>query len=54
MEATDRTQTAASPRDDAGGPVISAYATSEKRTVFTESGNDDGWIATDHTVEPMR
>lgn len=34
--------------------ALSAYATSEDRTVFTESGNVDGWIATDLTVEPER
>jgi hypothetical protein len=33
-------------------PRISAYSTSQDRTVFTESDNGDGWIATDHTVEP--
>lgn len=32
-------------------PDISAYSTTETRTVFTESDNGDGWIATDLTVE---
>jgi hypothetical protein len=32
-------------------PEISAYSTTETRTVFTESDNGDGWIATDLTVE---
>ena len=36
------------------GPTISAYSTTQERFVFTESGNGDGWIATDHTVEPRR
>lgn len=30
---------------------ISACRTSPDRTVFTECGNSDGWIATDYTVE---
>ncbi|WP_164974736.1 hypothetical protein [Halegenticoccus tardaugens] len=29
---------------------ISACRTSPNRTVFTEDGNQDGWIATDLTV----
>lgn len=33
---------------------VSAHATSPDRTVFTESGNSDGWIATDLTVELER
>ena len=32
-------------------PDISAYSTTETRTVFTESDNGDGWIATDLTVD---
>lgn len=36
------------------GPTISAYSTTQERFVFTESGNGDGWIATDLTVEPRR
>lgn len=38
--------------EETDAPRICAYATSEERTVFTESGNGDGWIATDLTVEP--
>jgi len=37
--------------EDDGDVTISAYSTSEERTVFTESDNGDGWIATDLTVE---
>jgi hypothetical protein len=33
---------------------ISAYNSRPDRTVFTESGNPDGWIATDHTVDLKR
>jgi hypothetical protein len=53
MESTDTPQDrrpAGDPESDA--PPISAHSTSEDRTVFTESGNGDGWIATDLTVEP--
>lgn len=53
MESTDasesRVGTAGDPR-----PEISAYSTTEERTVFTESGNGDGWIATDFVVEPTQ
>ena len=31
-------------------PAVSAHRTSPERTVFTEDGNTDGWISTDHTV----
>lgn len=30
---------------------ISAYSSRPDRTVFTESGNPDGWIATDTVVD---
>ena len=57
MEATDGRPErdgdgAAVPGED--GPAISAYSTNPERVVFTESGNDDGWIATDLTVELRR
>lgn len=32
-------------------PEITTACTSPDRTVFSERGNPDGWIATDHTVE---
>ncbi len=31
-------------------PCVSALRASPSRTVFTEDGNCDGWIATDLTV----
>lgn len=34
--------------------LVSALRTSPERTVFTEDGNSDGWIATDLVVEPRR
>jgi len=35
-------------------PTVAVSCTSPDRTVFTEEGNTDAWIATDHTVEPDR
>ena len=35
-------------------PCVSAFAASPNRTVFTEEGNCDGWIATDLIVTPPR
>ncbi len=32
------------------GPAVSAHRTSPERTVFTEKGNCDGWIASDLVV----
>lgn len=44
------------PTDEQEEPaaIVSALRTSPDRTVFTEDGNSDGWIATDHTVELSR
>jgi hypothetical protein len=39
----------ATPEDDA--PRIKSHRATAERTVFTEEGNTDGWIATDLTVE---
>lgn len=36
---------------DADEPAVSAHRTRPGRTVFTEQGNSDGWIASDLTVE---
>lgn len=35
-------------------PTVSAHECSSDRTVFTEDGNSDGWIATDLTVSLRR
>lgn len=35
-------------------PTVSVCETSPGRTVFLESGNTDGWIASDLTVELTR
>jgi len=53
MEPTDHPQRRATADEPGSGiPRVSAHSTSEDRTVFTESGNGDGWIATDLTIEP--
>lgn len=36
------------------GPAVAALRASSDRTVFTEDGNSDGWIATDTTVDLER
>lgn len=33
-------------------PRLNCYEIHSERTVFTESGNTDGWVATDMTVTP--
>jgi len=35
-------------------PTVSVCESAPGRTVFIESGNTDGWIASDLTVEPTR
>ena len=45
--------------DDSGVVVpddvtVTAHRSSPDRTVFTERGNTDGWIATDLTIELAR
>ncbi len=40
--------------DEDIAPVVSALRTSPDRIVFTEDGNNDGWIATDLTVDLRR
>lgn len=35
-------------------PAVSAHRTSPDRTVFTEQGNSDAWIASDLVLEPER
>jgi hypothetical protein len=39
-----------STRDGESAVPLNAYASSPERTVFTESGNPDGWISTNLTV----
>jgi len=40
--------------EDAESPCVSAFSASPNRTVFTEEGNCDGWIATDLIVRLPR
>ena len=35
-------------------PKIRVCETCPERLVFMESGNSDGWISSDHAVEPRR
>ncbi|MFD1567730.1 hypothetical protein [Halolamina litorea] len=35
-------------------PVVNAHNLSAERTVFTEEGNENGWISTDLTVSVSR
>jgi hypothetical protein len=46
MEAT-RSRDSDAPRR----PTVSAHGPSPERTVFTEEGNPEAWIATDTLVE---
>ena len=41
------------PDDEASSdrPTVTAHQSRTDRTVFTESGNKEGWIATDLTIE---
>ena len=58
MEATDTRDAVSTDEGPAvsadEGPRVSAHHTCPDRVVFTEEGNNDGWIATDVTVDPER
>ena len=47
---TERAQIAEQDPEDE--PIVAACETSPGKTVFTEKGNTDAWIATDLTVSP--
>ena len=47
MEMQDEGRELASSED---AVALAAHCTSPDRTVFTEPGNPEAWIATDHTV----
>lgn len=51
IDAREPTEESESPSD---APCVSALRASPSRTVFTEEGNCDGWIATDHLVSLSR
>ncbi|MFB6136469.1 MAG: hypothetical protein ABEJ04_06885 [Halobacteriaceae archaeon] len=47
------------PNDDqregsGDGPAVRAHRSRPDRTVFTEAGNEDGWLSTDLTVTVRR
>lgn len=50
METTDTTGPTTTPKADDETPRVSACNATPERTVFTEEGNKDGWIATDCSV----
>jgi len=54
MEVTDTRETRREADDTDSSPCISALKSSPDRTVFTEEGNCDGWIATDCIVTLSR
>lgn len=37
-----------------GEATVTAHRSSPERTVFTEHGNTDGWIATNQTIDIQR
>ena len=49
---TDDRQPGGSPRA-ATATVVTAHSSSPDRTVFTERGNADAWIASSLTIEPV-
>ncbi|WP_253738435.1 hypothetical protein [Halohasta salina] len=53
METTDPRETP-QEADETDCPRVSALTASPERTVFTEEGNSDGWIATDLIVSLSR
>ena len=54
MEITEPTTVPPEVDDAEDSPCVSALAASPDRTVFTEEGNCDGWIATDLIVRLSR
>lgn len=54
METTDVTESNPEPEPVAATPSVSACNATPDRTVFTEEGNEDGWIATDYSVSVPR
>ena len=54
MSITDESSTVVSEQASGEETAVTAHRSSPERTVFTEHGNTDGWIATDLTVELSR
>jgi len=54
MATTDRVAEPENAPEELSQPDVTTHETSPDRVVFTESGNSDGWIATDLAVELER
>jgi hypothetical protein len=54
METTDATESPTTPDGADDTPHVSVCNATPERTVFTEDGNEDGWIATDCSVSVPR
>ncbi|MFC7042051.1 MULTISPECIES: hypothetical protein [Halonotius] len=54
METTDTTGPETDPDAAADTPRVTVCNATPERTVFTEDGNADGWIATDYSVSIPR
>jgi len=44
-------ESAGTEETEVDAPLIKCHRATDERTVFTEDGNTDGWIATDLIVE---
>ncbi|WP_185903197.1 hypothetical protein [Halonotius terrestris] len=54
MEITDTSKPDSDPEPADAAPCVSVLNATPDRTVFTEEGNEDGWIATDYSVSLQR
>lgn len=54
MAVTDGHDIGVTDEHEEPAAFVSALRTSPDRVVFTEDGNSEGWIATDHTVSLSR
>ncbi|MFW5939559.1 MAG: hypothetical protein ACOCQU_03840 [Halolamina sp.] len=50
MPTNERIETDDTAGETGEPPVVNTHSLSTERTVFTEDGNEDGWISTDLTV----
>lgn len=51
MATSDESMAVGAEPDEVESVAITAHRSAPDRTVFTEDGNSDGWIATDFTVD---
>ncbi|MBV0922971.1 hypothetical protein KTS45_02060 [Halomicroarcula limicola] len=51
---TQTDEVSVSADEDDQRPTVTAHGSGPEKTVFTENGNREGWIATDLTVECWR